>query len=78
MSEKEQLTKFLTEEKMKEFDETKKQLDVLRSTRRSRGGVGAPLQVPGHLQDAAEGRGIIVTDADLNAPVDPALFRRRG
>lgn len=74
MSEKEQLTKYLSEQKRADFDKTKSQLDILRSTRKSRGGVGAPLEVPGHLRDAAEGRGVIITDADLK----PLPDRRRG
>lgn len=42
-------------------------LDKLRATRKARGGVGAPLVVPAHLRDAAEGKpGIIITDVDLS------------
>lgn len=77
MSDKEQLAKFLMEERQKSMDETKSILDVLRSTRKSRGGVGAPLAVPAHLKDVSEGRPIIVTDADLNAPVDPGMLSER-
>lgn len=42
-------------------------LDELRRTRKSRGGVGAPLIVPGSLSTAAEGKpSIIITDAELD------------
>lgn len=43
--------------------ETLSVLDQLRRTRISRGGVGAPLQVPAHLSAGSE---IIITDAALN------------
>lgn len=49
-----------------EHNETRKTLEMLRKTRAARGGVGAPLKVPGHLRDAAAGQGIVITDADLN------------
>lgn len=49
-----------------QHDDIKKKLDELRRTRKARGGVGAPLQVPAHLRDAAAGIGIVVTDADLD------------
>lgn len=60
--EKAQLTTALTEAKRAEFDDTKRVLDQLRATRKARGGVGAPLQVPLHLQSSAA---IVITDADL-------------
>jgi len=42
-------------------------LDKLRATRKARGGVGAPLIVPVHLQGAADGKpSIIITDEELN------------
>lgn len=63
---REQLSKFLVEEKVKEQEGTNKVLDALRRTRKARGGVGEPLQVPAHLKSAAEGTGIIITDADIN------------
>lgn len=53
--------------------ETLSVLDKLRATRKSRGGTGAPLQVPGHLKDAAEGIGIVITDADLNTGLTKAI-----
>lgn len=63
----EELTKVLLEEKRRQQGETLSVLDMLRKTRASRGGTGAPLEIPGHLKDAASGHGIIITDADLNA-----------
>lgn len=63
-TEKEQLAKFLREEKVKEQGQTLSVLDSLRRSRKSRGGTGAPLQVPSHLSAGSQ---IIVTDADLNA-----------
>lgn len=41
-------------------------LDALRRTRKQRGGVGAPLDVPASLKDAARGQGIVITDEDLD------------
>lgn len=61
----EAIIKVLVEDKRREFNETNSALDILRRTRRDRGGVGAPLQVPAHLKSAANGVGIVVTDADL-------------
>ena len=60
-------------------NETKKVLDVLRATRRARGGTGEPLKVPGHLAGVAMGRAIIVTDADLSpsSQSDPAAALNR-
>lgn len=49
-----------------EHNETRKTLEMLRKTRAARGGVGAPLTVPGHLRDAAAGQGVVITDADLS------------
>lgn len=66
--ERAQITTALAEEKLREFGETNSVLDQLRRTRKSRGGVGAPLQVPTHLKDAAQGQGIVITDADLDPP----------
>lgn len=63
--EKAQITQVLTEETRRQQDETKKILDYLRQTRKSRGGTGKPLEVPAHLKDASEGIGVIITDADL-------------
>ena len=60
MDNKQQLQKFLVEEKKKEFDNTLTVLDALRRSRKSRGGVGSPLEVPKHLRAS-----IIVTDADV-------------
>lgn len=81
MSEQEQLKKFLLEDMTRNHNETRKTLDELRRTRVARGGVGAPLQVPTHLRDAAAGIGIIVTDADLNPdlmrPVNPRLMKEQ-
>jgi hypothetical protein len=75
MTEQEALTKFLLEEQKKAHDETRKTLDELRRTRKTRGGVGAPLDVPFHLKDAARGMGIIVTDADLNPDLQKPIPR---
>lgn len=55
----------LTADKQREFDEVKSTLDILRQTRKARGGVGAPLEVPRNLKAASKGMGIIITDADL-------------
>ena len=71
MSEKEQLAKYASEELRKEQGTTLSVLDVLRRSRKERGGVGAPLVVPAHLADAAAGQGIVITDADLNPKVGP-------
>jgi hypothetical protein len=62
-AERDRLREFLTFEKVKEQQETLTVLEMLRRTRKSRGGVGAPLQVPAHLA----GGPMIVTDADLKA-----------
>lgn len=62
MSEKEQLAKFLGEQLKDTHDQQRKILDELRRSRRARGGVGAPLEVPAHLRESSQ---IIVTDADL-------------
>lgn len=65
---KEQLAKFEAEQMRQQHGETLTVLDALRRSRKSRGGVGAPLQVPGHLRDAANGNpSIVVTDDDLKA-----------
>lgn len=60
----------LAEQKRQDQNETKSVLDHLRKTRKARGGVGAPLIVPAHLQDASMGQGIVITDADLALPGD--------
>lgn len=66
MAEADQLRKFMVEEKRKSQEETLSVLDVLRKTRKARGGVGAPLDVPAHLRGAADGKpSIIITDEDL-------------
>jgi hypothetical protein len=68
MDDKGMLQKFQTEELRKNQGETLSVLDALRRSRKSRGGVGEPLQVPANLQDAAQGKPtIIVTDADLKS-----------
>jgi len=69
-TEREALVEFQAAELKKSQEETLSVLDALRRSRKARGGVGAPLQVPANLRDAAAGQGIIITDADLNAP-DP-------
>lgn len=61
------LTDHLVEEKRKEQGVTLSVLDALRRSRKDRGGVGAPLEIPANLRDAAAGQGIIITDADLAA-----------
>lgn len=61
MTEKELLTKYRTEELKKEHDSARKLLDELRRSRKARGGVGAPLDVPAHLSEARQT--IILTDA---------------
>ena len=66
-----QMAAAMTEHKREEFNETRSLLDQLRRTRAARGGVGAPLQVPLHLRDAAAGMGIVVTDADLDPDAKP-------
>jgi hypothetical protein len=63
--EKEQETKLNALYLQEQQDETRKVLDYLRKTRKSRGGTGAPLEIPPHLRDASEGAGIVITDADL-------------
>lgn len=60
--ERAQMAAALTVAKQAEQDEVKLTLDRLRATRKARGGVGAPLQVPIHLQSSAA---IVITDADL-------------
>ena len=64
-----QMRMAVAEKKRIEHDEILSKLDELRRTRKARGGVGAPLQVPFHLRDAAGGYGIVVTDADLNPDI---------
>jgi hypothetical protein len=59
---REQLVKFEKEQLQQRQGETLTVLEALRRSRKTRGGVGAPLQVPAHLQPAAA---IVVTDADL-------------
>jgi hypothetical protein len=59
MANNEDLGKFLVEEKKKEFDDNNRVLEALRRSRKSRGGVGAPLDVPRHLRNS-----IVITDAD--------------
>lgn len=54
------LAKVLGEEKKREQSEILSVLDALRKTRKARGGTGAPLEMPRHLQTA-----IVITDADL-------------
>lgn len=62
------LRKMLGSELDAQHGEIRHTLDVLRRTRKARGGVGAPLQVPPTLGAQSL---IVVTDADLNA-VDQA------
>lgn len=69
MDNKEAIKKVLVEEKRREQGETLSVLDTLRRTRATRGGVGAPLQVPGHLKEGP-GNLIVITDADLKAESD--------
>jgi hypothetical protein len=61
MSEKELLAKFEAEQLKKTHDETRSVLDELRRTRKSRGGVGAPLETPRHLSEGVQT--IVLTDA---------------
>lgn len=77
MSNEEALKKYLVEQKAAEQKETLTVLESLRRSRKSRGGVGAPLDVPLNLKGAAKGMGIIVTDADMDPTksVDPLVFR---
>lgn len=72
-----ELGQMLAESKRREHQEVLGPLDALRRSRKTRGGTGAPLQVPANLKNAANGQGIIITDADLdpNAPVNPDLFK---
>lgn len=63
---REAITKVLAEDKRREQSETLSVLDVLRRTRKARGGTGAPLAVPADLRDAADGKGVVITDADLD------------
>lgn len=74
---REAIAEVLTADKKRQFDETRSVLDVLRATRQARGGVGAPLIVPNHLRSAANGQGIVVTDADLreDTPLPVGLTR---
>jgi len=63
---KEQLATYEAQQLTQKQNETRSVLDVLRATRKSRGGTGAPLQVPAHLKEAAEGKpSVVLTDADL-------------
>lgn len=55
------MQQFLLKEKKKEQSETLTVLDSLRRSRKSRGGVGAPLDIPGHLSEARQT--IMLTDA---------------
>jgi hypothetical protein len=59
----EEMKKVLVEEKRREQNETLAVLDVLRRTRKARGGVGAPLKVPAHLGGTDDGL-IVLTDPD--------------
>lgn len=59
--EKEAMKEVMTQDLQKRHGETLSTLDALRRSRVSRGGVGAPLDVPVHLQQA-----IVITDAVLN------------
>lgn len=72
-----ELGQMLAASKAQEHKETLGVLDALRRSRKSRGGVGAPLQVPANLKNAANGQGIVITDADLdpNAAINPDIFR---
>ncbi len=71
MAEVDQLRKYVVEEKKKEFGETLTVLESLRRSRKARGGVGAPLQVPARLAGAP----LIITDADLkpSKPISDGL-----
>lgn len=62
--EKAQMTMALTEMKRSEQGEVLSVLDQLRRTRAARGGTGAPLQVPAHLQPGPSTT-IIITDDDI-------------
>lgn len=68
-----ELGQMLAASKALEHKETLGVLDALRRSRKARGGSGAPLQVPANLRNAANGVGIVITDADLdldsNAPL---------
>lgn len=75
MSEQDQLSQYLREQKIAEQGETLTVLDALRRSRKSRGGTGEPLRVPPNLADAARGQGIVITDADIN---DPAFKSENG
>lgn len=57
----EELRKFLGEELQNRQHETLGVLDALRRTRRTRGGTGEPLKIPGHLNEVKQT--IILTDA---------------
>lgn len=74
--ERAQLTTAVTADLVASQNETRSILDQLRRTRKARGGTGKPLEVPGNLKDAAQGQGIIITDADLNANFDTARSNR--
>lgn len=65
---KELMTKFLVEEKIKDQQGTLTVLESLRRSRKSRGGVGAPLQVPTHLG----GNTLILTDEPGDVRIDIA------
>lgn len=73
----EAIIEVLVEDKKRQHNETLSALDILRRTRKSRGGVGAPLQVPANLRSAANGIGIVITDADLknDTPLPESLTR---
>lgn len=60
--EKEALQKVQGEELKRKHGETLSVLDALRRSRKSRGGVGAPLQVPAHLRDGTQ---LVITDEQL-------------
>lgn len=58
-----------TSELRRKQGETLSVLDELRRTRKARGGVGAPLNVPANLREGTE---IVITDADLK-PQKPTV-----
>lgn len=62
--EKEAIKEVLGEDLKQKQEETLSILDQLRRTRKTRGGVGAPLEIPKHLSAGSQ---IVVTDADLTA-----------
>ncbi len=61
MSEKEEAINVAAHYLREEQDNVKKQLDILRKTRPARGGTGAPLSVPRHLEIVN-----VVSDGELN------------